>query len=332
MKNVNLAGIDVSARELVVMLEINGKRAENVARFDNDVSGFKRLSRFLTKRCRKARVCMEATGVYHFECALFLQNEDKIEVMVVNPRAVKNFGKALLQRAKTDPIDAVLNLEYLKRMEFKEWVVPSDNCLKIQAIGRCIHQLKQERVREKNRLHAASYHHVMQSAINENVEQHINHIEAQIKELENKALDVIESEPKQRQRYDLLTSIKGISKRSAILILGELICLSEDMQAEQWVAYASLDPRPVESGSSLNKARHIRRGGNKFLRTALYMPAMVAIQHEPHVKAFYDKLKARGKKPLQIIVAVMRKLLRAIFGMFKDCSQWDGSKFCCEKI
>ena len=99
------------------------------------------------------------------------------------------------------------------------------------------------------------------------------------------------------------------------------------MTAAQWVAYAGLDPKAFESGTSINRPRRISKSGNKFLRTALYMPAWVATQKDPNVKAFYNKLIDAGKKPLQAIVAVMRKLLHAIWGMFKSESKWNGEKF-----
>ena len=99
------------------------------------------------------------------------------------------------------------------------------------------------------------------------------------------------------------------------------------MTVRQWVAHAGLDPRHAESGSSLHKPARISKAGNKYLRAALYMPALVAIQHEPNVAAFYDKLVASGKTKMQAIIAVMRKLLHAIFGMLKHGADFDGRKF-----
>ena len=100
-----------------------------------------------------------------------------------------------------------------------------------------------------------------------------------------------------------------------------------DLAAAQWVAHAGLDPRPYESGTSVHRPRRISKVGNRHLRAALYMPALVAIQHEPNIKAFYDKLVAAGKKPMQAVVAVMRKLLHAIWGMLKHHQDFDGNKF-----
>lgn len=98
-----------------------------------------------------------------------------------------------------------------------------------------------------------------------------------------------------------------------------------DMQGSQWVATPGLDPRPRESGS-INKPRRIAKAGNRYIREVLYMPALVAIKHDPNVKAFYDKLVTTGKKPMQAILAVMRKLLLAIWGMFKNDENWNGEK------
>ena len=103
--------------------------------------------------------------------------------------------------------------------------------------------------------------------------------------------------------------------------------LPNDMKAKQWVAYAGLDPKPKESGSSINAPRRISKAGNRYLRNALFFPALVAIQRYPNVNAFYLKLTQAGKRPKQAIVAVMRKLLLAIWGMFKSETSWDGNKF-----
>ena len=88
--------------------------------------------------------------------------------------------------------------------------------------------------------------------------------------------------------------------------MAELTLLPKEMQPPQWGAHAGLDPKPKHSGTA-NPQRRISKTGNKYRRHALYMPAGVASRHEAHVKAFYDQLIARGKNPLQAIVALMRK-------------------------
>ena len=77
----------------------------------------------------------------------------------------------------------------------------------------------------------------------------------------------------------------------------------------------------------MNKPARVSKAGNKYLRGSLYMPALVAIRHEPNVRAFYEKLVAEGKKPMQANVAVTRKLLHSIYGMLRTHNDFDGEKF-----
>jgi transposase len=104
--------------------------------------------------------------------------------------------------------------------------------------------------------------------------------------------------------------------------------LSDTLDARQWVAYSGLDPSQFTSGTSVEKRPRISRGGNRHLRRALYMPALVALRYEPHLRAFYQRLLRRGKAPLQAVIAVMRKLLHGLFAMFRLNRSYDGSKLC----
>jgi transposase len=100
------------------------------------------------------------------------------------------------------------------------------------------------------------------------------------------------------------------------------------MTPRQWVAHAGLDPRAHDSGTSLHKPARISKKGNSHLRAALYMPAMVAAREEPSVRSFYQKRIAGGLKPIQTLVAVERKLLHSIHGMWSSNRDFDGEKFC----
>lgn len=323
----NYVGIDVSAKELVVKIEKNGQLQEGVCCFSNDTAGHKKLVKYITKHKAHAVVCMEATGIYHFELALSLDKIKTVELMVVNPKAVKHFGIATMQRSKTDKIDAGVILHYLKTMPFVAWEAPNQASLELQAISRRLQQLKSEVTRENCREHVTEYSQVLAHAIQRDIEVNISHLKRRIALLEKKAIQVIQSCTNLNEQYQLLLSIKGLGQTSAIQVLSELVCLPKDLSATQWVAYAGLDPKACESGSSVNKPKRISRSGNKYLRTALYMPAWVAVQTEPEVTRFYETLIARGKKPLQAITAVMRKLLHSIWGILKNKTQWNAEKF-----
>jgi Transposase IS116/IS110/IS902 family len=118
-----------------------------------------------------------------------------------------------------------------------------------------------------------------------------------------------------------LVSMPGIAQSSALQILGELAVLPADRDIRQWVAYAGLDPTEHRSGESVRGLNRLSRTGNGHLRSALYMPALVAIRWEPHLRGFYEHLLSRGKRKKQALLAVACKLLHAIYGMFRtDCA------------
>jgi transposase len=326
MKQVNQIGVDVDSRELVCAIQRAGQRLPQ-ATFANTVAGHKKFVRWATKGGHPARVCLEATGIYSLEFALALHHAKNVEVMVVNPRAIKDFTRACMQRAKTDAVDAGGILEYLQRMPFSAWQPPAPEILELQAINRRIVQLNTELTREKNRRHASEFAGASADAIANDIEVNIHHLERRLERMHNSSLKLVRGVPALAAKLAHLVSAKGIAEASAMRLLAELLVLPDDLAAPQWVAHAGLDPRPYESGTSIHRPRRISKVGNRHLRAALYMPALVAIQHEPNVKAFYDKLIAAGKKPMQAVVAVMRKLLHAIWGMLKHDQDFDGEKF-----
>jgi transposase len=326
MKQVNQVGVDVDSEALVCAMQRAEQRMP-LTRFANSASGHQKFIRWATKGGRPARVCLEATGIYSFQFALALHDAKNVEVMVVNPRAIKDFARACMQRAKTDAVDAGGILEYLQRMPFTAWQPPAPEILQLQAINRRIVQLQTELTREKNRCHAAEFAGASGDAIANDIEVNIRHLERRIERMHDSGLQLVRGVPTLAIKLAHLVSTKGIGEASAMRILAELLVLPDDLAAPQWVAHAGLDPRPYESGTSVHRPRRITKVGNRYLRAALYMPALVAIQHEPNVKAFYNKLVAAGKKPMQAVVAVMRKLLHAIWGMLKHDQDFDGNKF-----
>lgn len=319
-------GVDVSAKKLdVAYRDSRGGAVRQV--FDNDRSAHQALIRHLKKRAHGTgvRVVLESTGVYGLDLALALQRAG-FEVMVVNPRASANFSKATMQRSKTDRLDAVMLLEFCEQMRFTAWQAPSDVQLELRSISRRVYALMTTVRDEKNRMHAASY--VETSAVvRRSIAATLRALETQITQLRSAALKLIEADPALGRRYELLLTVKGIGQISAIAILAELAMLPADMTERQWVAHAGLDPRQVESGTSLRLPPRISKRGNKYLRAALYLPARVACRFEPGVKSFAVRLRERGKPPLQVHVAVMRKLLHAIHAMFGTDHDFDGARF-----
>lgn len=323
---MNIIGIDVDSKHLVCRLRLgNGVQKERT--FDNASPGFKALMRWARQGSSTARVCLEATGVYSMGVATALHEAEGIDVMVVNPKAIKHFATAWLQRSKTDRLDARSIMEYCTRMPFQAWQPSDATLLEIQYLSRRMVQLGNERARERNRLEAMQRLGRPGQCVVRDIEINIRHLQRRIARLEAQALDLIERSERLARKMRLLTSTTGIAHKSAPRLLAELANLPEDMTANQWVAHAGLDPRAYQSGTSTLKPARISKAGNRYLRDALYFPALVASQHDPHVKGYYQHLLARGKKPKQALVAIMRKLLLSIWGMFKHDQPWNGEKF-----
>lgn len=234
----------------------------------------------------------------------------------------------MMQRSKTDKIDSKIILEYLLRMNFKKWILPDSKILQIQAIARRLYQLKKQLVTERNR-HAANNYKVNSACkvVNDSLKGTIKYLQKNIDKLQENLLQMIKSIPELAEKYKILTSVKGIGDISACQMLSEIILMPDDLEPKQLVAFAGLDPKVVESGSSVNKKRKISKKGNKFLRASLHMPILTAIQHNKHIKAYYEKLVSAGKEKMCAVIAATRKLLLAIWGMLKSGKIWDGEKF-----
>jgi len=319
-------GIDVSKDVLDVAIGLEGTGLAT-ARFANDAAGHRKLVSWLTKRGRAARVVLESTGTYSLDVALTLHRSRGVDVMVANPRAVKQFAGALMQRSKTDLTAATALREYAARMPFVPWVPPAAPVLALRGIARRIAALVVERTRERNRLHALTATAAHLIIVRKDIEGNIRHLERRIERLTAEAVAMVAAHPELHRAFERLTSVRGIATHSAVQLLPELLVLPNDMTVRQWVAHAGLDSRACQSGTSVDKPARISKVGNAHIRRALFMPALVAVQHDAHVKAFFDKLVRRGKTPLQAYVAVMRKLLHAIYGMFKTNTDFVPEKF-----
>lgn len=323
---LNRVGVDVSAKTVTVVIEHDGAKGEA---FDlpNDSKGHKKLIRLITRKGFQARVVLEATGNYSLDLALVLHRAPRVEVMVANPRAVSQFAGAYLRRSKTDAVDANVLVEFAQRMPFESWKPPSAQAFDLRAISRRIEALIKTATQEKNRLHAADSFGEMTDVVRNDIEVNIRHLEKRIERLREQARELIAAHPDLERAFQHITSVKGIATAAGIQLLAELAMLPDDMDVRQWVAHAGMDPRQIQSGTSIHRPARISRRGNAHLRRALFLPALVAVQHEPHVQAFYEKLLARGKTKMQANVAVMRKLLHSIHGMIKHDRDFDGEKF-----
>jgi transposase len=319
------SGMDVSAKTLAVAVQQEGREGFQRREFANSAAGHRQMIAWLLRCGTKVRVSLEATGVYSLDVALALDAAEGIEVAVLNPKTVNRFAETL-RRSKTDKADAVALAQYSLRMPFVPWKRPARNALELRAISRHIGTLAEEQTRCHNRLHAAQGSGTTPRCVREDLKRSMAGLKKRIARLRREAVAMVRQDAELALKSEQLISIPGIAETSAVQLLSELAGLDPEMTVRQWVAYSGLDPVHQLSGSSVHKPSRISRHGNRHLRRALYMPALVGVRFDPHMKGFYNLLQARHKTKLQALMAVSRKLLHAIFGIFKTHTPYDGRK------
>jgi transposase len=317
-------GIDVSARTLAVA--VVGVRAGSAQReFANTASGHKRLLVWLGSFSALVRVSLEATGIYSLDLALALDADSGVELAVLNPKQVNRFAEAL-RRSKTDTADALVLAIYSQRMPFVRWQRPSAQHLQLRTLSRYTTTLVREQTALKNRLQTAASTATTPKAVLLDLKQALAATQRRLRKLRAQMQKMILADESLSCRYKQLTSVPGIADISGASILCELLMLAPEMGVRQWVASSGLDPVHQQSGTSVHKPSRISRAGNRYLRTALYMAALSAARYDQHCKNFYLALRERHKTGLQALMAVARKLLHAIYGIFKSNTCYDGQK------
>ena len=311
-------GIDVSKSKFdVALLREGGKFKHRV--FPNTAAGFSQLSAWLEKqKAKRVHACLEATGTYSEALATFLHERGQV-VSVVNPAQIKAYAQSHLSRAKTDKADATLIARFCSERHPPQWSPLPREVRELQALARRLDSLAEMRQMEANRLDVTAG----AEAVRESLVEHIAFLDAEIKRTEGLIRSHIDSHPGLRGQRDLLVTIPGIGETTAAKILGEIMDVKLYESARQLAAFAGLAPRLHESGSSVRRKARLSKTGAPRLRKALYFPAVVAIRHNPYVKDLSERLKARGKCPMQVIGAAMRKLVHIAYGVLKSGRPFD---------
>jgi transposase len=311
-------GIDVSKAWLDVVLLREGLPSEK-GQFDNTSQGFRQMQHFLKKRKVKAlHACLEATGYYGAEAALFLHQAGYV-VSVVNPARIKAYAESQLSRTKTDAADAALIADFCRTQQPAAWTPPPLEQQELQALVRHLENVQDMRQQEVNRRQAA----IPSETILKTLDEHIIFLDQQIADLLRLIHDHIDRHPHLRQQRDLLTSIPGIGDITAFKLLAEIVDVTAFDSAPQLAAFAGLTPRERRSGSSVRARTRLSKRGSSRLRSALYFPAIVAQRHNPILHAFAQRLLTAGKSKMQVVAAVMRKLLHLVFGILKSGRPFD---------
>lgn len=311
---MDILGIDVG-KEYIDCELLSEKRATK--RVNNTVRGFEQLQTWLRHRnVRKVHACMEATGGWSEELAYFLQERGHV-VSIVNPMQIRAFGQSELTRTKTDKADAGLIARFCKAIQPAAWEAPTPAERRLRQLVRRRRALIEMRTQELNRLAAPGTENVEKS-----IRDMIATLEKQISELDADITKTIDDDDDLKGKRDLIESIDGIGPTTSATLLAETPHIEQFESSKALAAFAGVCPQLKQSGRSVSKS-YTTKIGNRELRRVLFMAALAARRSNAVIKAFADRLQERGKRPKEIIVAIMRKLIVLVFGVLKTRRPFD---------
>jgi transposase len=316
-------GIDVAARSVEMVWRSEG-RASKSQSYEQTTAGHAQLIKEL-RRLQPTCVVLEATGVYYLDVALAIE-EAALPIAVINPKSARRFTELKLERTKTDRVDAALLAEYAERLTPARWQAPTSRQLALRDVGRQINRLNAVRVQAKNRLHALLAKRGTLKVLIEDERDGIARLQGRIQKLKQAGLQLIRESAELSQQMHCLTAACGVAETTALSLLAEFCVLPRHLKAAQVSRHAGMDVRLYESGTSVKRPGRLGKAGNAYLRAALYLPAMSAIQHDARAKAFYTALVARGKKKMQALCAVMRKYLTGLWVCFTHTVPFDSAR------
>jgi transposase len=307
---LTFVGIDVSKAHLDSAIRPGTKAA---ARDPNDPSGIAALVSRL-KPINPTLVVVEATGGLELPLVAALQVA-KISVAAINPRQARDFAKASGQLAKTDRIDAEVLAHFAEAIRPDARPLPSDEVRALDALLSRRQQLLEMRVMESNRLGSCS-----DPTVRAGLERHLTWLESEIADADGRLAEAVKASPAWKGKDELLQSIPGLGPVSSLTLLAALPELGA-LDGGKISALVGLAPFADDSGQRRG-GRHVR-GGRAAVRRVLYLAALSAVRHNPALKAFRDRLSARGKKPKVILTAVARKLLVIANAVIRTGLPWD---------
>jgi transposase len=304
-----LLGLDVAKKSVQAELRISGKKVRFA--FANTPEGLAQLGRILKEHnAQKVWAGLEATGPYSHALTLWLHAQGH-RVSLLNPRRVKQYARSAGNRNKTDQLDAAIIADFIFTHHPAPWQPPKLEVAQLQALVRRREELSVMLQGEKNRLEGVAPN------VRSSLERIIALLSAEKARLEKLITQQIRSHQQLSHDHQLLCTIKGIGSLTAAILLAEMARPGQVERARQAAAHAGLAPRREQSGTSVRRNKGLGKEGNRYLRKALYMPALVAIKYNAPLRHFASRLRAAGKPKMSIVCAVMRKLVHIAFGVLK---------------
>ncbi|MDO5050435.1 MAG: IS110 element transposase-like pilin switch DNA invertase Piv [Moraxella equi] len=288
--------------------------------FTNNQQGFIELTLWIQAHhynTSTLHLIIEATGAYWEKLAHWAISHHH-KVSIVNPLYIHAYAKSLGIRTKTDKQDAILLARYGAKENPPLWQPKSDNEIKLTALLKQREHHKRQLIKERTRQEALSIY------VKSYTDDNIRHWSDSITQLDHQIWQLINCTPELNYRASLLATIPGIGKKTLPHLLVAIGDGSSFQSAKHLASYAGLAPRHHQSGISIHKQSSIGFSGQKELRSALFMPAViVSFGRYPAFQKFVKRMEQKGKTKKQIIIAIMRKLLTISYAVIRQNRPFD---------
>ena len=315
---LNCIGIDVSKSSLNIHI---GKKNSQDLKIDNTLQDVKKfyskLKKIYKKEIDEVIFIFEPTGSYSELLRKFCADKS-IKCFIINPKQFSNYAKALGEEVKNDEVDA--------RVLAKAITLAKPHQIKIPVYDADVEQIKELMSFYKfTTKQTAQLKGHLESLVSKDGDKFsIKELKKSIatsKEREKRIVDqvhqMIQSNPTYKKAYKNITSIVGVGQIGGIALLHLFIKYPEANQ-RQITSLTGLNPVYKQSGSTLQTLYKISKSGSVFYRGALFMGVMTAIRYDDNFKAFYARLKAKGKHTTQAQIAVMRKMILVAYSLYKN--------------
>lgn len=301
-------GVDVSKAHLDAHLAPEGR----AARFPNTADGIRRLVEWIGE-APVDRVAYEPTGRWHrpLEAALLRAG---LPAAAANPLRARRFAEASGQQAKTDPVDAAMLAAMAAALPLRPAEAADPALAELRELVLAREQLVKDRTAAQNRLSQATL-----AQLRTEFRRRLKHVRRQIQAVDAAIRAALAADPALARRAEVLRSVPGISQATAACLIAEVPELGS-LSHKAIACLVGLAPFANQSGARDGKRRI--RGGRARPRAALHMPALVAVRHNPGLKAKYDRLRTAGKPHKVALTAVMRSLLELANALLAQDRLW----------
>lgn len=306
-------GIDVSKRTLDIAIRPSMEQWQ----VTHDSEGIAALVTRL-EELQPQLVLLEATGGLERDLVPELA-QHKLPVVVVNPRQVRDFAKALGQLAKTDRLDARILAHFAQAVQPSPRPLPEETLNQLSALVVRRHQVVEMLTAERNRLGSAP------ASLKERIRPHIEWLQAEIERLDQEIGRQIKQSPLWREKENLLRSFKGVGPVTASALIAQLPELG---QLNRKAIAALVGVAPLNRDSGHWSGQRSTWGGRAGVRAALYMAALSASRYNVLIRPFYLRLIQAGKKRKVALVACMHKMLTILNAMVRDNRKWSATYSC----